>query len=135
MILPDVDDGQMYRWIKKRARDFKNRKEFVEAARQLFLLADADNQARGRGTDPAYIAAVSGSFQRVMARTVLYPGELEISGDYLAQKVGKGPLVGKILRDLLTDVQTGRLANSNKELQAAVNKKAKRLAPARAGDD
>jgi hypothetical protein len=70
-----------------------------------------------------------------MARTVLYPGELEISGDYLAQKVGKGPLVGKILRDLLTDVQTGRLANNKRELQTAVNKKAKRLAPARAGDD
>jgi len=135
MIPSDMNDRQMYRWIKQRARNFKNRKEFVDAARQLFLLADADNKARGRGADPAYIAAVSDCFQRVLAHTVLYTGELEIGGDYLAQKVGKGPLVGKILRDLLIDVQTGRLLNSKKELQAAVDKKAKRLALARANDD
>ena len=135
MIHSDMNDRHMYRWIKQRARDFKNRKEFVDAARQLFLLADADNKARGRGADPAYIAAVSDCFQRVLAHTVLYPGELEIGGDCLAQKVGKGPLVGKILRDLLIDVQTGRLINSKKELQAAVDKKVKRLILARAGDD
>ncbi|HAP32631.1 MAG TPA: hypothetical protein DCQ14_06235, partial [Firmicutes bacterium] len=129
------DDRRMYRWIKKRSRDFTERESFVEAARQLFLLADADNRARGLGTDPAYIAAITGSFQRVLAGTVLYPGELKISGDYLVQKVGKGPLVGKILRDLLTDVQTGRLVNSKKELQAAVDKKAKRLALTQIRDD
>ncbi|MEW5921467.1 MAG: CCA tRNA nucleotidyltransferase [Bacillota bacterium] len=127
MVLPDVGDGRMARWVKKRSRDFADREAFVKAAQQLFLLADADNRARGKGTDPAYIEAVTGSFQRVLAEAVLYPAELEISGAFIAQKVGRGPLIGKILRDLLMDVQTGRLENSREALQAAVDKKAKRL--------
>lgn len=130
MVAPGMDDGRMYRWIKKRARDFKDRNAFMAAVRQLFLLAGADNRARGYVADPDYIAAVNTSFQRVLSRIVLYPGELEISGEYLAHKVGKGPLVGKILQDLLVDVQTGRIPNSNRELQAAVDKKARKLATA-----
>ena len=126
MVVPGVDDKRMARWVKKHSRDFKDRETFTEATQQLFLLADADNRARGKTIDETYIQVVTDSFQRVMAQTVLYPAELNISGDYLVQKLGKGPQVGKVMRDLLIDVQTGQLTNSNEVLQTAVNKKAKR---------
>ena len=128
MVVPGADDGRMARWVKKHSRDFTDREAFMEATRQLFLLADADNRARGKKIDESYIHVVTDSFQRVMAQTALYPTELKISGDFIAKKIGKGPQVGKTLRDLLIDVQTGRLANSKEVLQAAVNKKASRLA-------
>ncbi len=128
MVVPGADDGRMAKWVKKHSRDFSDREAFMEATRQLFLLADADNRARGKKIDESYIHVVTDSFQRVMAQTALYPTELKISGDFIARKIGKGPQVGKALRDILVDVQTGRLANSKEELQAAVNKKATRLA-------
>ena len=128
MVVPGADDGRMARWIKKHARDFADRELFMEATGQLFLLADADNRARGKNIDDSYIHTVRNSFQRVTAQTPLYPAELKISGDFIAREIGKGPQVGKTLRDLLVDVQTGRLANSKEALQAAVNKKASRLA-------
>jgi tRNA nucleotidyltransferase (CCA-adding enzyme) len=127
MVVPGADDGRMARWIKKHARDFADRELFVEATGQLFLLADADNRARGKKIDESYIHVVRDSFQRVTAQTPLYPAELKISGDFIARRIGKGPQVGKTLRDLLVDVQTGRLTNSTEALQAAVNKKASRL--------
>lgn len=128
MVLPDADDKRMARWVKKHSRDFPRRQAFAEAAQFLFLLAQADSWAKGKGADPAYLEAVTESFHRVMAKTVLYTGELAINGTFIAHKVGRGPLVGKILRDLLVDVQSGRLKNNSEELQAAVNKKVKRLA-------
>ncbi len=128
MVVPGADDRRMAKWVKKHSRDFSNREAFLEATEQLFRLADADNRARGKKIDESYIHVVTDSFQRVMAQTALYPAELNISGDYIARKIGKGPQVGKALRDLLVDVQTGRLANRKEVLQAAVNKKASRLA-------
>ena len=128
MIVPGADLRYMAKWVKKRSREFTGRKTFMEATRQLFLLADADNRARGKKVDESYISVVTENFLKVMSQSVLYPAELNISGEYIVQKLGKGPQVGKTLRDLLIDVQTGRLANNREVLKAAVNKKARRLA-------
>ncbi len=128
MIVPGADYRYMAKWVKKRSREFTDRKTFMEATGQLFLLADSDNRARGKKVEESYISDVTENFLKVMSHSVLYPSELNISGEYIAQKLGKGQQVGKTLRDLLIDVQTGRLANSREILKAAVNKKARRLA-------
>ncbi len=122
--LPSDDLQRLTRWAIRRSRDFANRNEFMEAARQLFLLGRADDAAKGRETSALYFHFLLSRFSKIVSGIIFYPYELNISGDEIVEKIGRGPVVGKILHDLLVDVQTGRIKNTPEELKAAVQKKA-----------
>ena len=115
------------RWIKKRAREFTNRDHFMQAIQQLFMLAQADNLARGKDEASSFLPEMEQRVQNIVREMVFYPRELNISGDFIIEKLGyQGPQVGKVLQDLLVDVQSGRLENTAEALQRAVLKKARR---------
>jgi len=116
------------RWLKRRAREFPRRDELQEAVEQLYALARADDLARGGEDVNLSLRKSAALLQRILEKMVLYPQDLAISGDYIAGKMGgPGPPVGKVLQDLLVDVQSGRLENKPEVLQKAVRKKARRL--------
>ena len=94
----------------------------MEAARQLFLLGRADDASKGRKPDTFYFNYLLSRFPKIASGIIFYPCELKISGDDIVEKIGRGPLVGKILNDLLADVQNGRIKNTPEALRAALQK-------------
>lgn len=120
--LPPADRQGLIRWAFKRSRDFSNRHEFMEAAQQLFLLGRADDASKGRETSSFYFHFLLSQFPKIASGLTFYPYELKISGDDIVKKTGAGPIVGKILNSLLTDVQKGKIMNTPEALRAAVQK-------------
>ena len=121
--LPSTKVLRLTKWIIKKARDFTNRHEFREAARQLFLLGQADDASKGREANSIYFHLLLTRFPEIIAALVLYPGELEISGSDIVEVTGSGPIVGKILYELLADVQGGKVANLREDLLGAIQEK------------
>lgn len=118
-------DREAVRWARKCAKEFSDRQKFLEAVYELIQLSYADDKARGMsGIDNSFLPEMAAILLKVLEKLVLYPEELKVSGEFIAKKMGHGPQVGKVLQDLLIDVQSGRLQNSPQELQAAVLKKA-----------
>ncbi len=128
MDLNFAGEKSVIRWVKKRAREFSSREQFLEAVQQLILLAQADNLGRGMDEESSFLPEMSRMLQETAENMVLYPWELEVSGHFIAEELGiQGPQVGKVLEDLLVQVQSGELENSRELLREAVRKKAKRL--------
>jgi len=124
MDLNFIDENSAIRWAKKCARDFPDRQHFMEAVHQLIQLSYADDKARGmHDKNDSFLMEMNVILEKVLEKMVLYPEELKISGAFIAEKMGQGPQVGKVLQDLLVDVQVGRLQNSPQDLQDAVLKK------------
>lgn len=124
MTFPPAKEASVIRWLRRFARDFKDRWELRDAVAQLLVLRGAD--LRGGKVRPEERLAENERLrvliEEILARVPFYPADLAVSGREVARYVGEGPQVGKILGDLLRRVQEGNLPNEPEALVRALTK-------------
>ncbi|WP_240610835.1 CCA tRNA nucleotidyltransferase [Ammonifex thiophilus] len=121
----NMRERTVIRWLGRLAADLPRRQELEEALEELFALRRAD--LRGGKVEAEEGLRELDRFREMvketLARTPFYPSELALAGKDLVAILGEGPQIGKVQRELLREVQSGRLPNEREALWRFVEKR------------
>ena len=124
--LPVAENEAAIRWLRRRAREFKRPSELKEAIEELLEIHRADRLAGHRNPGMPEWERTAGVIRGILDSVPFYPEQLAITGEIIAEYIGKGPVVGAFQRTLLSRIQTGELLNTEGAQWEALLKKAER---------
>lgn len=124
--LPPTEKEAVIRWLRRRSNEFKTAAELSDAMEQLLELHRADRLAGHRMPGIPEWERFNALLNQILRTIPFYPSQLLLSGEEIAKKIGKGPVVGRFQRTLLNRIQAGELMNTYETQRSALEKKAAR---------
>jgi len=126
LLLPPAEIEACIRWMRRRSREFKRAAELREGIEALLEIHRADRLAGHRDPGMPGWEEIAGVLRQILDSVPFYPDQLALSGEEIAENLGRGPAVGRFQRVLLTRIQTGELLNTRQDQLDALNKRTKR---------
>lgn len=124
--LPVAENEAIIRWLRRRAREFKRASELHDAVADLLEIHRADRLAGHRNPGMPEWERAADIIMRIVDSVPFYPEQLAVSGEVIAEHVGRGPAVGAFQRTLLARIQTGELLNTFDAQWQALMKRSER---------
>jgi tRNA nucleotidyltransferase/poly(A) polymerase len=121
--LPPPEREACIRWLRRRAREFKRAADLREAIEALLEIHRADRLAGHRDPGMPGWQRIACMLRQILDSVPFYPDQLYLTGEFIAKKLGKGPIVGAFQRTLLVRIQTGELFNTLEDQMEALAKK------------
>ena len=125
--LPSSEQEACIRWMRRRAREFKRTHDLREAIGALLEIHRADRLAGHKDPGMPGWQKIADMLRSVLDLVPFYPDQLALSGRFISEQLGRGPIVGEFQRTLLARIQTGELLNTREDQLEALNKKVERL--------
>ena len=125
--LPVAENEAVIRWLRRRAREFKRPSELRDAIADLLEIHRADRLAGHKNPEMSEWERAADVILGMVDSLPFYPEQLAVSGEAIAEHLGKGPAVGAFQRTLLARIQTGELLNTESAQWEALLKKAGRM--------
>ncbi len=126
LLLPPAEMEVCIRWLRKRSREFKRAVDLREGIEALLEIHRADRLAGHRDPGMPGWEQIAGVLRSLLYSIPFYPVQLAVSGEEIAEHLGRGPAVGHFQRVLLTRIQTGELLNTRQDQLEALKKRAER---------
>ena len=124
--LPPAEIETCIRWLRRRAREFKRSVDLREGIEALLEIHRADRLAGHRDPGMPGWEQIAGVLRGILDSVPFYPDQLALTGEEIAECLGRGPAVGHFQRVLLARIQTGDLLNTQKDqLEALIKRKGK----------
>ncbi len=124
--LPPYEKEACIRWLRRRAREFKRTVDLKEAIEALLEIHRADRLAGHRDPGMPGWERIACLLRQILETVPFYPDQLALTGEFIAQRLGRGPIVGEFQRTLLARIQTGELLNTVEDQMDALIKKIER---------
>ena len=124
--LPVAENEAVIRWLRRRSREFKRAPELRDGIADLLEIHRADRLAGHRNPGMPEWERTAELIMGIVESVPFYPEQLAVSGEAIAERLGKGPAVGAFQRTLLTRIQTGELLNTAGVQWDALLKRAER---------
>lgn len=124
--LPPTEREACIRWLRRRAREFKRAVDLQEAIEALLEIHRADRLAGHRDPGMPGWERIAALLRQILASVPFYPDQLALTGEQIAQHLGKGRAVGEFQRTLLSRIQTGELLNTVEDQTEALTKRCAR---------
>jgi len=124
--LPPAETEACIRWLRRRAREFKRSGDLREGIEALLEIHRADRLAGHRDPGMPGWEKIAGVLRQILDSVPFYPDQLALSGEEIAECLGRNPAVGQFQRTLLSRIQTGELLNTPEDQLDALIKKAER---------
>ena len=121
--LPPAEIETCIRWLRRRAREFKRSVDLREGIEALLEIHRADRLAGHRDPGMPGWEQIAGVLRGILDSVPFYPDQLAITGEEIAECLGRGPAVGHFQRVLLARIQTGDLLNTQKDQLEALIKR------------
>ncbi|WP_156779884.1 CCA tRNA nucleotidyltransferase [Ammonifex degensii] len=125
MFLPGLKERNVIKWISRLAGEFHNRRELETALDELFALRRADLEGGKVEAEKRLreLEELRQLVEEILTRLPFYPSDLALTGKDLVTLLGEGPQIGKAQRELLREVQSGRLPNEREALWRFVERR------------
>lgn len=124
--LPPTEREACIRWLRRRAREFKRAMDLQEAIEALLEIHRADRLAGHRDPGMPGWERIAAMLRQILTSVPFYPDQLALTGEQIAQHLGKGRAVGEFQRTLLSRIQTGELLNTAEDQTEALTKRCER---------
>ena len=121
--LPPAEIETCIRWLRRRAREFKRSVDLREGIEALLEIHRADRLAGHRDPGMPGWEQIAGVLRGILDSVPFYPDQLALTGEEIAECLGRGPAVGHFQRVLLARIQTGDLLNTQKDQLEALIKR------------
>lgn len=121
--LPPQEKEACIRWLRRRAREFKRAVDLKEGIEALLEIHRADRLAGHLDPGMPGWERIAAMLRQILATVPFYPDQLALTGEFIAQKLGRGPIVGAFQRTLLARIQTGEILNTFEDQIVALTKK------------
>jgi len=121
--LPPAEMETCIRWLRRRAREFKRSVDLREGIEALLEIHRADRLAGHRDPGMPGWEQIAGVLRGILDSVPFYPDQLALTGEEIAECLGRGPAVGHFQRVLLARIQTGDLLNTQKDQLEALIKR------------
>lgn len=124
--LPVAEKEAIIRWLRRRAREFKRIAELREGVADLLEIHRADRLAGHKNPGMPEWERTAALILGIVDSIPFYPEQLAVSGEIIAEHIGRGPAVGAFQRTLLARIQTGELLNTAEAQWEALMKRSQR---------
>lgn len=124
--LPPAEREVCIRWLRRRAREFKRAVDLKEGIEALLEVHRADRLAGHRDPGMPGWQSIAEMLRTILASVPFYPEQLAVTGEAIAERLGKGRGVGAFQRTLLARIQTGELLNTAEDQSEALHKRSDR---------
>jgi len=124
--LPPDETEACIRWLRRRAREFKRAVDLREGIEALLEIHRADRLAGHKDPGMPGWEKIAGNLRQILDSVPFYPDQLALTGETIAECLGRSPAVGHFQRVLLTRIQTGELLNTRQDQLDALIKRTER---------
>jgi len=124
--LPPAEIEACIRWLRRRAREFKKTSDLKEGIEALLEVHRADRLAGHRDPCMPGWEKIAGVLRKILDSVPFYPDQLALSGEEIAERLGRNQAVGQFQRTLLARIQTGELLNTLEDQLEALIKREER---------
>ena len=126
LLLPPAEIETCIRWLRRRSREFKRAVDLKEGIEALLEIHRADRLAGHRDPGMPGWELIADVLHQILEAVPFYPEQLALTGEEIAEQLGKSPAVGHFQRILLSRIQTGELLNTRQDQLEALLKRAER---------
>lgn len=124
--LPPAEREACIRWLRRRAREFKRADDLQQAIDALLEIHRADRLAGHRDPGMPGWEKIADMLRQILTSVPFYPQQLALTGEVIADHLGKGRSVGEFQRTVLARIQTGEILNTTEDQTAALRKRSER---------
>jgi putative nucleotidyltransferase with HDIG domain len=124
--LPPAEEEACIRWLRRRSREFKRSVDLKEGIEALLEIHRTDRLAGHRDPCMPGWERIAEVLRQILESVPFYPDQLALTGEEIAESLGRGPVVGQFQRTLLARIQTGELLNTRQDQIDALIKRIER---------